>query len=128
MIISRLFVRSGTDILLAALHLPSKLYWSGASQSGLCRSVADTIREFEERTGHRRTIVVGDFNMDPFEEGIVDATGFHGTMARDVARRRSRRIMKREYPFFYNPMWGHFGDGNGPPPGSYYRPSSEPGL
>lgn len=30
----------------------------------------------------------------------------------------------REYPFFYNPMWNHFGDANESPPGTYYYAGS----
>jgi hypothetical protein len=56
-------------------------------------------------------VLVGDFNMNPFQEGVVAANGLNAVMARRVAaRRRTRVVQEREYPFFYNPMWGHFGD------------------
>src|SRR6185503_19075534 len=44
---------------------------------------------------------------------------------RKVAERRTRTVQRREYPFFYNPMWSHFGDGNEGPSGTFYRNRSE---
>ena len=123
--IRRLFLPSGTDILLAVTHLPSKLHWSDDSQSQLCTQLASEIRGCEERVGHTRTVLVGDLNMNPFESGMVASHGLHGTMTRQVAERESRTVLDRDYPFFYNPMWGHFGDGLDGPPGTYYNSKAE---
>ena len=48
--------------------------------------------------------------MNPFEHGVVAANGLNAVMARKVAARDTRTVLAHEYPFFYNPMWGHFGD------------------
>jgi len=62
--------------------------------------------------------------MNPFEEGVVKATGLHAMMTRATANERFRTVQGREYPFFYNPMWGFFGDRTDGPAGTYhYRPS-----
>jgi hypothetical protein len=45
-------------------------------------------------------------------------------MSRETASKGSRRVAGREYPFFYNPMWGHFGDMNEGSPGTYYYSGS----
>ena len=112
-------------VLLALAHLPSKLPWGDASQGFECAEIARIIRGIEEEVGHSRTVLVGDFNMNPFEAGLVSANGFHGVMARRVASRRSRVVQHRDYPFFYNPMWGHFGHGTDDPPGTYYYAGAE---
>jgi exonuclease III len=108
------------EILLAVAHLPSKLRWSGDSQALECTNVARRLRDVEARVGHARTVLVGDLNMNPFEFGVVSATGLHAVMSREVASRGSRKVLKESYPFFYNPMWGHFGDALDGPPGTYY--------
>ena len=113
------------DVLLAVTHLPSKLYWSSESQSQSCTQLAREIRRCEAESGHTRTILVGDLNMNPFEFGMVSSQGLHGTMARRVAERECRTALNREYPLFYNPMWGHFGDGIDGPPGTYYNSRAE---
>ena len=114
-----------TDILLAAVHFPSKMHWNEASQALECTELARIIREGESQVAHHRTILVGDLNMNPFEDGIVGAAGLHGTMSRRIAERRSRTIYGTEYPFFYNPMWRLLGDGRKGPPGTFYYSGSE---
>lgn len=122
----QLILPSGKDILLAVTHFPSKLHWSNESQSQECTRLADVVRRREERLGHSRTVLVGDLNMNPFETGMVSCQGLHATMARQVARRENRTVRGKEYPFFYNPMWGYFGDALDGPPGTYYNARGEP--
>jgi hypothetical protein len=123
--IRRLLLPGSEEILLAAVHQPSKLYWSDQSQGFECAELASTICDIEEEVGHRRTVLVGDFNMNPFEGGIVAANGLNAVMSRNVAARDSRTVQGRDYPFFYNPMWGHFGDAVDGPSGTFYHGSSE---
>jgi hypothetical protein len=59
--------------------------------------------------------------MNPFEEDMISANGWHAVMTRDIARKRTRLVRKESYPFFYNPMWGYSGDNTQGPPGTYYR-------
>lgn len=115
-----------TDILLAVSHLPSKLYWSDESQAFECVELSNSIRNAEQQIGHSRTVLVGDFNMNPFEGGIVSAIGLHAVMTRHIAQKKSRVVQEKEYPFFYNPMWNFFGDSRGGPPGTYYYTNAEP--
>ena len=35
------------------------------------------------------------------------------------------KVQGKAYPFFYNPMWSRFGDGNPGPPGTFYHRRSE---
>jgi len=115
-----------TDILLAAIHFPSKLFFTEASQASECFELAKSIRVVEEKLGHARTILVGDFNMNPFEFGMVAANGLNAVMTKKIAARQTRKLQNKEYSFFYNPMWSHFGDGKEElPGGSYYYERSE---
>jgi hypothetical protein len=90
-----------------------------------CTAFARTIGEVEQEVGHDRTVLVGDLNMNPFESGMVSAAGLNATMARDQASKGFRTVQGRQYPFFYNPMWGHFGDRDRNPAGTYYRDSGQ---
>lgn len=110
-------------VLLAAVHLPSKLHQSADSQTLECRELAMQIDLEEQKAGHRRTILVGDFNANPFEAGM--AGGLHSVMSRQVASRGARTVQGREYTFFYNPMWSHFGDAGSHTAGSYYYDAGE---
>ncbi len=122
----KLMVPENDEVLLVVVHLVSKLHWSDDSQSQQAPVIARRIRGIEEKRGHARTILVGDFNMNPFEAGMVSANGFNATMSRRIAFRGRRTILGESCDFFYNPMWSHFGDLHGSPPGTYYYDRSEP--
>ena len=123
--IRRLRLPARPEMLLVVAHLPSKLHQSSESQSFECVALAKRIREQEAAAGHERTLLIGDLNMNPFESGMVAANGLHGTMSREVAGRERRTVQGEDYPFFYNPMWSHFGDAHGGPPGTYYYQSAQ---
>jgi hypothetical protein len=114
-----------TEILLAVVHFPSKLNWAPSSQAAECSMLSRTIRDTETKIGHTRSVVVGDMNMNPFEEGLINASGLHGVMSRRIAERNTRVVQQREYPFFYNPMWNFLGDAVSNPPGTFYYSSAE---
>ncbi|MDY6786328.1 MAG: hypothetical protein SW833_28050, partial [Cyanobacteriota bacterium] len=115
----------GCDILLVALHLPSKLHSNEKDQISGSTRVAELIREAEQEVGHNRTIVIGDFNMNPFEASMIGADGFHAVMTQKIARKVSRTVSQKEKLYFYNPMWGRMGDfSSADPPGSYYYQNS----
>jgi hypothetical protein len=116
------------DILLVAVHLVSKDRTSDAEQAALTPGYAYEIRRIEEEVGHRRTVLVGDLNMNPFDHGVVQATGLHAIPSHRVATQRGpakhrgeRKVDGKYYPFFYNPMWNCFGDERGGPAGTFYR-------
>jgi len=112
------------NFLLVIAHLTSKLYSSEASQILECQRIAQRVREAERHLKHRRTILLGDLNSNPFEPGLVGANALHGVMSRRIAEKLYRRIKGEDFPFFYNPMWNHFGDENGVP-GTYFYSRAE---
>lgn len=88
----------------------------------MCRRLADEIRRVEgQSVKHKRTLVAGDFNLQPFDAPMLDVDGMHGEMSRRVAQEEGRVSNGRFSPFFYNPMWNFFGDLKGPPATYYYR-------
>jgi hypothetical protein len=114
------------SFLLVVMHFPSKLHMSDDSQAMLSGKIIREIESTENVVGHSRTIVVGDFNMNPFETGVISAGGLNSVMTRQIAERRSRTVQNKKYQFFYNPMWNHFGEDTPGPPGTYYYSGSEP--
>lgn len=113
------------DLLLVIVHLSSKLHQSSESQAFEMTEMAKDIIRMEGKVGHKRTVLVGDLNMNPFETGLVTASGLNATMTRKIAEKKERTVNARSFPFFYNPMWSLLGDGSDGPPGSYYYWQSE---
>ena len=110
----------GREVLLAAVHLPSKMHRRDSEQIIIATKLGKIIREKETELGHRNTIIIGDLNMDPFEPGIIAARGVHAISDKAIARRIYRQVDGENISFFYNPMWNYLGDENANPPGTYY--------
>jgi hypothetical protein len=123
--ISRVRLPARKEILLVTAHLPSKREFSGSSQTQECARLSRLILSAEESAGHRRTLFIGDVNVNPFEDGMVAAGSFHAVMTKDLAMRGARTVQGEKYPFFYNPMWGHFGDRVDGPPGTFFYEKAE---
>ena len=90
--IRRLMLPARAEVLLVGVHFASKLHWSEESQSFECIELARMIRDVEEKEGHSRTLLVGDFNMNPFEGGLIAASGLHAMMTRETALKKERTV------------------------------------
>lgn len=114
-------VGKAPGILLATSHFISKLHSTAEAQSLLASELAKEIIRVEDDLGHQRSLLIGDLNMNPFDNGVIGALALHAVMTRQVAARRERVVQGTPYRFFYNPMWGFLGDRTAGPPGTYYH-------
>ena len=122
----RRLVLEKTDLLLVALHFQSKVNWSDQDQAGEAGNLCREVCRLEDEHGHQRTIVVGDFNMNPFEPGMTSCHGFHAVMTKAIAQKNRRMVSGSDYRFFYNPSWNHFGDRTPGPAGTHYYAPGKP--
>ncbi len=124
--ISALRIETGVfpPLTLIAVHLRSKLNIDPEDQTLAATEIREQVEDVESRVGDSRTVVVGDFNMNPFERGVVSSNGFHAVMSRQIAKRDFRTVANVSRKFLYNPMWTHFGERRGRPPGTYYYDNS----
>ncbi len=63
--------------------------------------------------------------MSPCETGLAGAAGLNAVTSREVASHEARTVQGREYPFFYNRMWAHFGDARSSTAGTYFYDAAE---
>lgn len=112
---------------LVLIHYQSKLHWDDNDQNAHAPELKRFIDELEEQTNHDRTVVMGDFNMNPFQLGMVQTTGLHTTMDKRMAKLGNRTVNDKIYKFFYNPMWSFYGEkGKGEVNGTYFYQSAKP--
>jgi len=116
----------GPTFLIAAAHLPSRLHLDRADQNALAHRLARRVIEAEEKCGHTRSIVVGDLNMNPFDEGIVSSEGLHAVMDRRVATKLARTVLGERRHYFYNPMWRFLRESESGASGTYYYANNAP--
>lgn len=107
------------------VHLGDKSSFNSESQSEMASELRQQIIDMEKITGHSRTFILGDFNMNPFEIGMVKANGLHATMSQRIATQIKRKVQTTDYDYFYNPMWSMYGDLNKSISGTYYYRRAE---
>lgn len=108
------------SMLVIAVHLESQVWQqSNADQRLIAEETRKFVEGVEEANETERTVVIGDFNMDPFTPAMVDIGGLNAVMCRRRAARGFRTRKRVSRRMFYNPMWNLLGDFEAPP-GSYY--------
>ena len=121
MSIRRVLFPGSTPFILATVHLTSRLWRSEDDQAASSRDLVQALRDVEDELGHSRSVVVGDFNMDPFSKGLILADSWNAVRTVDIAKKGTRRIDGRDYGYFFNPMWQLLGDGQDRPAGTYFH-------
>ena len=119
----------GMEIVLAMAHLASPLHKDLRARHSRITGFACDIRDAEKTASNDRTVLVGDLNVNPFDDALLDVRGLNALAdRRTVQRKEPRRFGRRpteEFRLFYNPMWNHLGDAV-PPAGTYYYDRSNP--
>lgn len=104
------------------VHLASPL-GAGNAASNSIRTAAglrSAIEKHEAQEANGDTLVIGDFNMRPYDEGMVVPLGLHAAPCMHAAS-KSRTIDGEKYPYFYNPMWELLGNwSTSRQPGTFY--------
>jgi endonuclease/exonuclease/phosphatase family metal-dependent hydrolase len=115
------------DMLLSVVHGLDKRNNSPAKQELFLQQVVAALSYFENKVGHDRSIVFGDFNANPFESPVASALGMNAVISRAIAQSDPRRMLNQSYPYFYNPMWNLYGDEpRSSAPATYYYRGSDP--
>jgi hypothetical protein len=115
------------DVLLSVVHGLDKRNNSPAKQELFLQQVVAALSYCENKVGHDRSIVLGDFNANPFESPVASALGMNAVISRAIAQSDPRRMLNQSYPYFYNPMWNLYGDEpRSSAPATYYYRGSDP--
>lgn len=115
-------IENFANLLMGIVHFPSKVNWGNSDDhTGLCTSLREDVELKEIEVEHQRTFILGDFNMNPFEIGLVSANGLNNTNSKEIAYLGKRDVLGKPFKFFYNPMWNFFGEfSKGDVCGSHY--------
>ncbi len=119
----RLVAQGFEEILLGATHLYDRQHTPlPGSRFSKALGHMPTLFEAESLVKHHRTILIGDFNMTPEEQGMIDPNSFGALMSWDLAKAQSPPE-PHERPRFFNPMWSLMGRAGAP--GTYYWDSTD---
>ena len=101
------------EFLLGTVHLLPKNRTSALTQSHETAKYVREVRMIEKDEEQKDTILIGDFNMNPFDPGMVSASVFNSVCSSEIALKQSRRFQGEDYDYFFNPAWKNYaGVGN----------------
>ena len=111
---------------LCGCHLASGPHTDLTGRNHLLGRLRVDLRRIEAEVGHDRSIVMGDLNLNPYDEMVVSSEGLHAVSSLKEAKRGPRQVQGENCPYFYNPMWSHLGDRSPGPAGTYFWQCSQP--
>ena len=115
----------GDNTILCGVHLNSQIYADNADRREIdIEQIIGDILNLERELKTKNTIIVGDFNINPYDNSCVSARYFHGIPIYEEAMRETRTVVGKKFYMFYNPMWNFLGDFS-EPYGTYYHNSSD---
>lgn len=118
--IRKLTLPLSEELIIGGVHLLDQRNYSIESRQAYAQDLKIQIEDIETINSNSNTIIIGDFNMNPFEKGMYQANGLHAVSNVEISKRMKRKILSKEYTFFYNPSWSLLGDLYNNPAGSYY--------
>jgi len=98
------------EYLIAGTHLPSRMHGTGGNTKAMASLLACDLISAEKNSACQNTIVMGDFNANPFEEALISAERMHAVSDGRIAEGLERTINGENYRMLYNPMWNLLGD------------------
>lgn len=107
--------RNGLKFELFMVHFPSKKYSDDNTQNIVARRLKYDINQEE------KTLIIGDFNCNPFELPIMDMLGLSAFPSKKM---KTRTVQGMKTNCLYNPMWRFFDDFENIP-GTYYYNSNK---
>ncbi|WP_099468205.1 endonuclease/exonuclease/phosphatase family protein [Konateibacter massiliensis] len=119
--------------LLIVTHFPSAMFKDEWARSQNAYELSKSIEILEQNCNNEEMqlheseysmLVVGDFNLQPFSDGVVSAYGFNATMDTAKAKTGKRTVDGVERKFYYNPMWHVMGKRDSTL-GTYYYDSDQ---
>lgn len=109
------------DTYIISIHLPSQMFHTFKALKAFIRDFRSTIDIEIGYSIEKRILVMGDFNVNPHEDPMIDFDGFLATNS--INSRKSIKNIDRVASPYYNPTWQLYNRKNFPGTKYYARPS-----
>lgn len=113
--------------LLYVVHLSSPIHLEEYARDLRAIHISQILRKIEENTfddAEYKSIIVGDFNLQPYSMGLSSVHGFNATMSIPKAKKIFRKVDDEPKLFYFNPTWKLMGDHRNAQ-GTYYHCSDQ---
>jgi exonuclease III len=111
--------------ILALVHGVDIRNYDPSARQSFAQSLATDMKFVKGQQKTDKLILLGDFNMNPYDIGMNLAAGLNAMMTKSCMERGYRRYIGENYDFYYNPMWSLFGDNTDGPAGTVHDISSQ---
>ncbi len=110
-----------SKLTIISVHLPSQMYQSNDALKSFLR---DFRNEIDDEIGNsliENIIIMGDFNVNPFEKPMIDFDGF--AASNTVNLRSEATHLTKKKSLYYNPTWLLYKNNHFPGTKYFKRPS-----
>lgn len=111
--------------ILGMVHLPDMRNNDLEERQASVHDLRSNMGIVGQEQGTDSFVLIGDFNLNPFDRPMNLASGFNAMMTRECTKRKTRTRGDNQHDFFYNPMWGLMGDLSSGPPGTVHDTSNK---
>lgn len=93
------------DYLLVAVHLEDRIHYEPDERKETIRDLVRYIEQTEESFRCQNTIVVGDFNANPYDEELLSKSAFNSVLFKEIIDKNEFSNPKsKKRKRFYNPI------------------------
>lgn len=91
--------------IITGIHLQDRLNFDAEYRKNTIREIVKDVKEQENTLKHDNTIVIGDFNANPFDEELIQKDTFNAVLFKDlIFKTEYVKVDGVQYRRFYNPM------------------------
>jgi len=111
-----------TNIFYISVHLPSQMFQHMDALKSFIRTFRGEIDDEIGNSSKQDILIIGDFNVNPFEKPMIDFDGFSASNSKSHRKEVTHLRSKKE--LYYNPTWTMYGKNNFPGTKYFRRPSA----
>ena len=112
---------------IVGIHLPAPPSSDSNDRKNVIRDIVHDIAEQEKLEKNRQTIVIGDFNCNPFDEEVIQKDSFNAVLFKSLIKKQEVvRYHDREWRRFYNPIIHFLSEDTNTYGSLYYSSGSAP--
>lgn len=112
---------------IVGVHLPSPPTSDSNDRKNIIRDIVQDINEREKEAKNRMTIVIGDFNCNPFDEEIIQKDSFNAVLFKSlIVHQEMIKYRDRVWRRFYNPIIHFLSEDTNTYGSLYYSSGSAP--
>ena len=117
----------GTRYNIAGIHLPAPPSSDSNDRKSIIRDIVQDISEQEKTAKNWFTIVIGDFNCNPFDEEIIQKDAFNAVLFKQlITKQETIKYNNKKLRRFYNPIIHYLSEDTSTYGSLYYSSGSAP--